>query len=137
VLSTLHTTNAASSITRMVASFPTDYQNQVRIQLASSFLGIVTQKLVPSEKYGRLPAAEILVMTPTIQNMILNNSPESEIYQQIIKGREHYGMRTMNMSLVELFKEKKITKDIALNASPNQDEFERNLKGNYLGTGSI
>ncbi len=136
VLSTLHTTSAPSSITRMIASFPTDYQNQVRIQLASSFLGILTQKLVPSKEYGRLPVTEILVMTPYIQNMILNNAPESDIHQQIIKGKDHYGMRTMNMSLVELFNEGKITKEVALNASPNKDEFERNLKGNYLGTGT-
>ncbi len=137
VLSTLHTSDAASTIDRIIDVFPPHQQNQIRIQLVSTLVGVISQKILPlAEGKGRVPATEVLIVTPLIQKLILQAAPATEIYRQIIAG-EFYHMHTMNQSLVKLYKEGKITYEVAISSSPNPDEFKLNLKGIYTGSGTV
>ena len=74
VLATLHTNNAAQTIDRIIDSFPAEQQEQVRLQLASSLLGIFSQRLIPKISGGRIPAYELLINTPDRKSTRLNSS---------------------------------------------------------------
>jgi twitching motility protein PilT len=113
VLATLHTGDASESIRRIIDVFPAEQQGQVIAQLAGCFSGVINQVLLPRiDKVGRVLATEVMVVTPAIQNLIRENKTE-QIYSHIQMGSD-FGMRTLNQSLVELVKKKKISKDIAL-----------------------
>ena len=88
VFSTLHTNNAAQTIDRIIDSFPAEQQDQVRIQLAGSLLGIFSQRLLPSQKGGLVPAYELLINTKAVANVIRENRT-NEIDMLIETGTEH------------------------------------------------
>lgn len=133
VFSTLHTSEAAKTIDRIIDSFPPYQQEQVRIQLAFSLQGIITQRLLQRiDEKGRIPAVEVLVATPYIRKLILEKAPPIKIYEAIQQGG-FYGMKTLNQSLVELIKNKKVSQEEAFAISPNPDELALNLKGIYSG----
>ncbi|MEW6201647.1 MAG: type IV pilus twitching motility protein PilT [bacterium] len=139
VLSTLHTSDAPSTIDRIIDVFPPHQQQQVRIQLASCLQGIICQRLLPlKDSEGRIPATEVLISTPLIRKMILEAAPPAEVYRQIIAAPEFLHMHTLNRDLVRLYKEEeKITLETALSATGNPDEFRLNLRGIYSGSGTV
>ncbi len=104
VMATLHSGSAASSIERIVDVFPTDQQRQIRIQLASCLQGIITQQLLMrNDISGRTVAAEILIATPAIRNMIRENKVH-QIYSAMQTGQA-VGMITMEKSIKILYGE--------------------------------
>ena len=117
VFSTLHTNNAAQTIDRIVDSFPGDQQNQVRTQLASSLVGIFSQRLLPSLKGGLVPAYELMINNKATANLIREGRTH-EINTVIETGQEH-GMIDMNNSLIDLVHEGHITIEDAYRHSLN------------------
>ena len=101
VFATLHTQDAPSTIDRIIDVFSADQQDQIRIQLGSSLQGVVTQQLVPTaDGDGRCVAAEVLVCTPAIQNLI-RGAKTHQIYSLMQTGGQ-FGMQTMDQSLASL-----------------------------------
>ena len=127
VISTLHTIGAASTIDRIIDSFPGNQQNQIRSQLSATLQAVVSQQLIPTLDKKLHPAFEIMVVNSAIRNLIREN----KIYQieNIIQTSISLGMQTMDMSLHELYKNKKISKENALLHSVNQQQMLTRLGG--------
>lgn len=118
---TLHTNSAASTINRIIDIFPAHQHAQIRTQLALVLEGILTQALIPnSNGEGRSLALEILIPNPGIRNLIREDKIH-QIYNSM-QSSEADGMKTFNRSLAELVNRKKITMEMALARSSNQDE---------------
>jgi twitching motility protein PilT len=120
---TLHTNSAAQTINRIIDIFPANQQSQIRTQLSLVLEGIVCQALLPKIGGGRCAALEIMVPTPAIRNLIREDKVH-QIYSSMQTGQEKYGMQTMNQSLATLQQQKRITLEIALNASSNKEELQ-------------
>lgn len=124
---TLHTNSAAEAINRIVDVFPTNQQEQVRVQLSFVLQGIISQQLIPRIGGGRSLALEILVATPAVRAVIRDDKIH-QIYSLIQAGQK-YGMRTMNQSLYDLYMKKRISHNDALGRSTNMQELEEMIKG--------
>jgi twitching motility protein PilT len=121
VFGTLHTQSAPSTIDRIIDVFPAEQQEQVRIQIASSLQGVVTQTLVPTaDGQGRIPALEILLPTDAVRNLIRQGKVE-QIYS-VIQTNTSRGMQTMEQSLASLILRNVIKLDdgIARSSQPAQ-----------------
>lgn len=125
VLSTLHTTGAANTIDRILDIFPPNQQHQIRIQLSMVLRAVVSQQLIPSVDGSLVPAFEIMLLTPAIRNMI-RESKVHQIDSAIFAGAA-MGMITMDQSILTLFKEGRITADIALQYCSNLEEMKRRV----------
>ena len=122
---TLHTNSASESINRIVDSFPTNQQEQVRVSLSFTLQAIVSQTLIPKIGGGRVLAMEIMVVTPAIRALIRDDKVH-QMYSMIQSGQK-FGMKTMNQSLAELYLNRKISINDAMNYSPNTDELSEML----------
>lgn len=130
VLSTLHTTDAAETISRIISVFPPYQQKSIRIQLAGLLKAIVSQRLMKTAKgKGRIPAVEVLVSTPLIRDYILHEEKTSQIRDAIAAGTSQYGMQTFDQSLFYLYQSGLINLEEALRGSTNPDEFRLRLAG--------
>jgi twitching motility protein PilT len=125
VFSTLHTMDAASTIERIVDVFPSSQQNQIRIQLAMTLQAVVSQQLIPSIDGRRRPAFEILIATSAVKNLIRENKTFQ--IESILQTSSDVGMRTMNMSILELYSKGVITKENALTYSSNPNDLVKRL----------
>ena len=124
VFATLHTQDAPQAVDRVIDVFPAHQQQQVRVQLAASLQGIVTQQLVPMGKgKGRKVAAEVLVATPAVRNLIREGKTH-QIYSALQAGSKH-GMHTMDQHLSELVKSGRITYDTGLETCHHVEDFNR------------
>jgi twitching motility protein PilT len=126
VLSTLHTNNASQTVDRIIDSFPAGQQDQIRVQLASSLLGIFSQRLIPRIAGGRVPAYELLINNNAVANLIREKRTH-EIDTVIETGSEQ-GMIDMNRSLVELVRRGEITVENAYAYAFNPKNLERLLQ---------
>ena len=108
VISTLHTTSAKDTVTRIIDLFPPFQQGQARLSLAGSLKGIVCQRLVPGAGGGRVAALEVMVVTTRIQELLLDPAQTGEIVDAIAEG-DYYGMQTFDQHLIELYKEGRVT----------------------------
>ncbi len=111
VLSTLHTSTATETIERIVDVFPAHQQRQILIQLASSLRAVISQKLIPKKEEGRVAAYEILINNSAVANLIRTN--KSAQIQSAIQTGSKDGMITMNKSIEQLVKDKKIDPMVA------------------------
>ena len=127
VLATLHTNSAAQSIDRMIDVFPPHQQQQIRVQLAGMLQGICSQRLVPGIGGGRVIAAEILVATGAVRNIIREGKTHQ--LDAVIQTGGEYGMQSMDRQLVALVQEGKITYDEAKNFGNDLQELERLMRG--------
>lgn len=125
ILSTLHTNNAAQTIDRIIDSFPGDQQNQIRIQLSTSLLGVFSQRLIPRISGGLIPAYELLINNSAVANLI-REGRTAEINVVIETGTES-GMIDLNHSLAELVRRGEITVESAVRHSLNPHSLERLL----------
>ncbi len=125
VFSTLHTNNASQTIDRIVDSFPPGQQDQIRVQLAASLLGIFSQRLIPRIAGGLVPAYELLINNNAVGNLIREKRTH-EIDVVIETGNES-GMIDMNRSLLELVRAGEITMENAYLHSFNPKALERLL----------
>ncbi len=128
VLATLHTQDAPSTIDRVIDVFPSSQQDQIRIQLASSLVGIVTQQLVPTQdREGRRVASEVLVCTPAVRNLI-RGAKTHQIYSLMQTGSQH-GMQTMDQCLAHMVRERVVSEGVALDRCRNPEDFRSHLAG--------
>ncbi len=126
VFSTLHTRDAASSIDRMLGVFPPVEQQHIRQQLSESLKAVVSQRLLKrADVKGRVPAAEVMMVTKGISNLIRLGKTE-QIYSAIETGGG-LGMQTMEQSLVALYRQGKIDKETAFKAAKNVKLIERRI----------
>ncbi len=124
VFATLHTQDAPQSIDRVIDVFPSHQQSQVRVQLAASLQGVVTQQLVPvAGGQGRAVAAEVLTATPAVRNLVREGKIH-QIYSAMQAGAR-YGMQTMDQGLASLVKSRRITLETALERAANPDDLRR------------
>src|SRR4051794_18100705 len=133
VFATLHTQDTSQTVDRIVDAFPTEQQQQVRVQLAMALQGIVTQQLLPTaDGKGRVVACEVLIPTPAVRNLIREGKTH-QIYSALQTGGQH-GMQTMDAALVELVNRNKITREFAIKRSGTPEELRR-LLGDPGGMG--
>jgi len=120
VLSTLHTTNAAETINRIISFFPLHEANEIRSMLAGTLKTIISQRLVPrASGTGRVPAIEVMINTARVRDLI--RAGEINKILHAIEEGTGYGMQTFDQSLIELFKTNTITLETAISyaTSPN------------------
>ncbi len=130
VLSTMHTTDATQTISRIISFFPPHQHQEIRYLVASTLQAVVSQRLVASPNgERRYPAVEIMIATSTIREFIRDPEKTILIRQAIQEGFVQYQMQTFDQSLMQLVKEERINVDSALQASSNPHEFLLRLKG--------
>ena len=130
VFSTLHTLDAKETVNRIVQMFPPHEQNSIRLQLGAILKAIVSQRLLPrADGRGMIPAVEVLINTPRIQDMIEDQSRTNEITDAIKEGVHPYGMISFDQSLTDLVQRNLITYEVALSASTNPDDFALYFRG--------
>lgn len=122
IFATLHTNDAAQTVDRIVDVFPAHQQNQIRMQLAQSLLGIVSQRLVNRIGGGRVPAVEILINNNATANLIREG--KSHQINLVIETSKEQGMISINHSLSDLVKQGIISLEEAEVYSPNKDELK-------------
>jgi twitching motility protein PilT len=127
VFATLHTNSAAQSIDRMIDVFPPHQQPQIRTQLSNILMAICSQRLIPTIGGGRVAAAEILVATPAVRN-IIREGKTHQLEAVIQTGAEH-GMQSMDKTLVNLIHNGSITYDDARMVAIDIDELDRLMRG--------
>lgn len=128
VLSTVHTIDAIQTITRIVDMFPPHQQNQIRLQLSDTLKAVISQRLSPhASGKGRLPVAEILVVTGLVKKFIAENNI-AEIISAMKQG-QYYGMQSFNQSLLTLVKSKEINLQDALEIATNPEELMLSIRG--------
>lgn len=123
VFSTLHTNNAAQTIDRIIDSFPPGQQDQIRVQLAASLIGVFSQRLIPRISGGLIPAYELLIVNGAVSNLIR----EKRVHEvnTVIETSSESGMIDMNRSLAELVRAGEITIENAYRYAFNPKMLER------------
>lgn len=125
VFSTLHTNSAAQTISRIIDSFPAEQQSQIRIQLAGSLMGILSQRLIPRVSGGLIPAYELLINNNAVSNLIRENRIHE--INSVIETSSQEGMVDMNRSLAELVARGEITVENAYVYSTDSKILQRML----------
>lgn len=128
VLSSLHTNDAAQTVSRILDTFASGFQNQIRQQLSLALLAIISQKLVPAAGgVGRFPAVEILLATSATRNLI-RRGDDHQLRANIEMGRAE-GMQTMEQSLAELVRAGRVSRDTAFTHCNHPEDLRRHLNG--------
>jgi len=121
VFSTMHTIDAAETISRMIEFFPAVKQNQIRSILAGVLRGVISQRLLPRKEGGRVAAVEVMVNNSRIGDLIREQATE-EIPDAIAEG-QFFDMQTFTQALIELVVADEIDREVAANASTNRHDF--------------
>jgi len=133
VFATLHTQDAPSTIDRLIDVFPAAQQEQIRVQLAATLQGIVTQTLVPTvDGKGRVAALEILLPDDAVRNLIRQAKVE-QIYS-VMQTNTSRGMQTLEQAFVDLVTRGIITQEVAMSRSSRPDQLLGLLQRNGLAT---
>jgi twitching motility protein PilT len=118
LISTVHTPDAQSTVLRILAMFPPEEQDVVRVRLAESLHAVISQRLLPrKDAAGRVAALEIMIVTPTIRDLMLDRDKVGEIRDHIAAGREQYGMQTFDQHLADLVHDGMIEQKVAIAAA--------------------
>lgn len=123
VLATLHTYNAAQTIDRIIDIFPPHQQSQVRMQLSMTLASVISQRLVPKEKGGRIAAREIMINTSAVANLIRENKVAQ--IRTVIETSSKEGMVSIDQDLKRLFDEKVISKEVAQGQMENPELLDK------------
>ncbi len=126
ILSTLHTVGAAKTIDRIIDIFPSKQQQQIRIQLSTVLQAVISQQLLPSPSKGRVAAFEVMIANSAIRNLI--REAKTHQIDNIIQQSSSLGMKTMDMSLIDLYKKGMIEKEDLLTFCINHDVVSRQIK---------
>jgi len=130
VFSTLHTLDAPESINRIVSVFAPHHQRQVRLQLGSLLKAVISQRLIPRmDGQGRVPAVEVMISTPYIQDCIVEKEKTGLIRDAIASGVSQYGMQTFDQSIFQLYRDGYISFEQGLRYSTNPDNFKLRVMG--------
>jgi twitching motility protein PilT len=133
VLSTVHTTNAAQSVNRILDFFKAEEREQVRRQLAGTLQAVVCQRMVTTVANSMTPALEIMINTPTVRKLMEENRLD-KLHAAIETGQDD-GMINFNQALFNLVKEGKVSEKEALSKASNPQALEMNFKGIFLDEG--
>lgn len=125
IIATLHTNGAVNSIDRIIDSFSSSHQAQMRVQLATVLQTVVSQQLVPDKDGNMIPAFEIMHVNNAIRSMIRDNK-NHQINNAITAGRSE-GMITMDQSLLDLYRQGHITRDTVLLYADHPEQLQRQL----------
>lgn len=129
VFGTVHTTNAQSTINRVISMFPPEEQNNVRLRLADALAGTISQRLLPTlDGKGRVCAQEIMINTIGVKEAITGKAPLSSMYVSIEIGKSDKVSQSFDQHLTDLYLDKKISLEVALEAASSPTNFERNLE---------
>jgi twitching motility protein PilT len=129
VISTLHTPDAVTTITRTISVFPPEEQEQLRVRLAESLEAVVSQRLLPrADGNGRVLACEVMVVTAAVRDCILDPQKLDEIRKLMEEGKQQYGTQTFDMHLMDLVKERLVEYEVAKYAATNPGDFELKMK---------
>ena len=126
VLSTLHTQTAPATIARIIDSFPSEQQNQIRSQLSNTLRAVISQQLLPRLGGGRVSAVEYMVDSPAIRNMI-REGKDHQIYSSMQTAQKE-GMQTMDQALIKLLREQKINREAVLENCVERAEILRQIQ---------
>ncbi|MEX0912326.1 MAG: PilT/PilU family type 4a pilus ATPase [Gemmatimonadota bacterium] len=130
VFSTLHTTDAPRSISRIVSFFPPHEHQEVRELLADSLRAVISMRLIPrADGQGRVPALEIMLNTAAISDRIRTGEQLHTLPDLISEGRTQYGMQTFDQSLMDLYRSDSISFETALQYATNQADFKLRASG--------
>ncbi|HXW77157.1 MAG TPA: type IV pilus twitching motility protein PilT [Candidatus Eremiobacteraceae bacterium] len=128
VFATLHTSDAAQTIDRIIDVFPAHQQQQIRVQVAAVIEAVICLRLLPhASGVGRVPAAEVMIATPAIRNLI-REAKTHQVHNAIVTSRVMH-MQTFDMSLRDLVRKHMITAEEALNASMHPEELRKLIEG--------
>ncbi len=131
VLSSLHTIDATETINRIVDFFPPYQQKQIRLLLASTLKGVVSQRLLEkSDGQGRVPSVEVLTMNGRVYDRIIDENLTNEIVD-VIEESEFYGMQTFDQSILQLYKQGQISFQVAVANASNPHDFR--VKAEQMG----
>ena len=131
VVATLHTTDVAETVNRVIDFFPPHQQKQVRVALAGSLAGVISQRLLPRVGGGRAAALEIMVMNGRIRDLVLD-SEKTHMIHDIIKDSSFYGMQTFDQAIFGLFRDGLVSFEDARAAATNAHDFEVALRAEGL-----
>ncbi len=134
VFSTLHTLDAKETIDRIVGMFGNEEQNRIRMSLASVLEGVISQRLIPTKKGGRVAGIEILKKTARIEQLIAENR-DAEIPDALFDGKEIYGTQTFDQALLDILRSGEITEKTALEYATNPADMKLKIQG--VGKGAI
>ena len=127
LIGTLHTKGAVNAVDRIIDTFPSEQQNQIRIQLSAVLRTVVSQQLLPGTDGGLVPAFEIMHLNSAVRSMI-RESKTHQIAAAIASGSAE-GMCSMDRSILNLLQEGRITKQTALAYADNPEQMERRING--------
>jgi len=129
VITTLHTPDAATTVSRVLAMFPPEEQEIARLRLAEALQAVVSQRLLPrADGHGRAAAVEILICTAAVRDILRDASRASELHDYIRDAREQYGMQTLDQHLLDLVAEEVVTYETALAAARPSVDFELQMR---------
>ena len=134
VFSTLHTLDAKETIDRIVGMFGNEEQNRIRMSLASVLEGVISQRLIPTKRGGRVAAIEVLKKTARIEQLIAENR-DAEIPDALFDGKEIYGTQTFDQALLDILRRGEITEEVALEYATNPADMKLKMQG--VGKGAI
>ncbi len=127
VFSTLHTLDAKETINRVIGMFPKEEQNRIRITLASVLSGVICQRLVKTVDGKRAAAIEVMLQTPRITDLIIENR-DYELLDTIEEGKEIYGSQSFDQALLDLFAEGKVDEEVVLEHASNPSDMKLKLQ---------
>ncbi len=130
VFSTLHANTASQSIQRILNFFPNEEREPVRLALAGNMTAIICQRLIPAISGGVRPAVEIMLNTPTVRKLLLENRLET-LHAAIETGKNE-GMQTFNQAIYDLIKSGAITESDGMAQAPSPEALKMNLQGIFL-----
>lgn len=128
VFSTLHTLDAKETINRIIGAFPTEEQNRIRLTVASTLEGIISQRLIPTVDDKRTAALEVMVKTSRIQQLILENR-DNEIKDAIEEGKEIYGSQSFDQAILDLYNDGKISQERAFEFATSPSDLKLKMEG--------
>lgn len=136
VYATLHTNSAVQTVNRIVDAFPSHQQSQIRAQVSFVLEAVISQQLIPrADGKGRVLAAELMITTPAIRNLIREDKIH-QIYSQMQVGQGRHGMQTMNQALLALYMRKLISLDDAVGSSMDPDDLRQMLASPHQTRGA-
>ena len=129
VISTLHTPDAVTTVSRLVSMFPPEDQEVARLRLCEALQAVVSQRLLPrADGHGRVAAVEVLISTAEVRALIKDASRTAELHEYIQEGRDEYGMQTFDQHLMDLVADEAVTYEAALAATTDPGAFEKLMR---------
>src|SRR5881397_3851520 len=129
VISTLHTPDAVTTVSRIVSMFPPEEQEGARLRLCEALQSVVSQRLLPrADGHGRVAAVEILICAEEVRKLIKDPSRTADLPEYVSEARDEYGMQTFDQHLMDLVADEVVTYETALAATTNPADFEKQMR---------